>query len=217
MKKVVICDRCGHGHIDHHFDGKHQCLHEDCPCNYFIFSNNVEFVEITPVAVGTEDNLELDSVLEGIPAGIRNVLFDSSPASEGYVPSLDIEGVTVVNPEALKNGEVRTTSATGGQKGMKPERFDLVPVYPLTVLARLYAFGAEKYAAHNYRKGYEFSKSYAALIRHATQFWNGEDNDQETGLPHMASVVFHAFALIEFVERFPEFDDRFKPEEKTGD
>ena len=106
--------------------------------------------------------------------------------------------------------EIRTTSATGGEKGMKAARFDLMPVESLTVVARLYARGAEKYADHNWRRGYEWSKSYAALMRHATQFWGGEDNDAETGLPHKASVVFHALALIEFMESHPDFDDRYR-------
>lgn len=110
-------------------------------------------------------------------------------------------------------GEVRTESSTGGQKGVKPERYDLIPTEPLAILARLYGFGAEKYAAHNFRKGYEWSKSYAALQRHANQFWGGEDIDEETQLPHMASVAFHAFALICFMQDHPEFDDRYKGED----
>lgn len=107
--------------------------------------------------------------------------------------------------------EVRTTSSTGGEKGTKPARFDLLPVGPLTQIAELYGKGAEKYADHNWRKGYEWSKSYAALMRHATQFWNGEDCDAETGMPHMTSVAFHAMALLEFMEKHPDFDDRMKP------
>lgn len=104
--------------------------------------------------------------------------------------------------------EVRTTSNTGGEKGVKAARFDLVPVGPLTTVAELYGKGAEKYAPHNWTRGYEWSKSYAALMRHATQFWGGEDNDAETGLPHMASVAFHALALIEFMETHRDYDDR---------
>lgn len=117
-------------------------------------------------------------------------------------------------PESpVNSNEVRTTSSTGGQKGVKPERYGLIPIGPLATVARLYGFGANKYESHNWRKGYEWSKSYDALSRHLTQFWNGEDIDEETGLPHMAAVVFHAFALLEFMERFPEFDDRYKPME----
>ena len=113
-------------------------------------------------------------------------------------------------------GEVRTTSSTGGMKGVKPERFSLLPVEALNSVARLYAFGAIKYAAHNWRKGYEWTKSYDSLMRHATQSLNGEDYDEETGEPHLAGVVFHAFTLMCYLfdyERYGQFDDRFKHEE----
>ena len=105
-------------------------------------------------------------------------------------------------------GEVRTVSSTGGEKGVKPARFDLIPVGPLTTLAIHYGKGAEKYDDHNWAKGYEWSKAYASLMRHATQFWGGEDIDPETNTPHMAAVAFHAFTLMEYAERHREFDDR---------
>lgn len=104
--------------------------------------------------------------------------------------------------------EVRVTSETGGSKGTKPARFDLIPAEALTTLAELYGFGATKYADHNWRKGYDWSLSFAALQRHAWLFWGGEDDDAETGLPHMASVAFHALALIEFASTHPEYDNR---------
>lgn len=116
--------------------------------------------------------------------------------------------------QALQDSEVRTVSTTGAAKGTKPERFELIPVPALTQLARMYARGAEKYsetcADPNWRKGYEWSKSYAALQRHANQFWSGEDIDEETQLPHMAAVAFHAFAMLTFMEEHREFDDRYK-------
>ena len=116
--------------------------------------------------------------------------------------------------------EVRTTNeATGGQKGVKLERFDLIPVRPLIAVSRLYGFGAEKYAPRNWEKGYEWSKSFGALQRHAWAFWGGEDliqqneagDDPTAGMPHMAAVAFHAFALIEWTDTHPELDDRPKP------
>lgn len=104
--------------------------------------------------------------------------------------------------------EVRVTSATGGEKGSKEARFDLIPVGPLTQLARLYGRGAAKYAARNWERGYDWSLSYAAAQRHMTQFWAGEDVDEEMGLPHPIAAIFHMMALVEFMERHPEFDDR---------
>ena len=105
--------------------------------------------------------------------------------------------------------EVRSVSSTGGEKGTKDERFDLLPAEALAKVARHYGVGAQKYAAHNWRRGYEWSKSYAALQRHANAFWGGEDVDEETGSPHMAAVAFHALALLTFMDEQVNFDDRY--------
>lgn len=104
--------------------------------------------------------------------------------------------------------EVRSVSATGGEKGTKPARYDLIPTGPLNLVARLYGRGAAKYAERNWERGYEWSKSYAAMQRHLNQFWSGEWFDEEMVLPHLAAAVFHAFALLEFFETHPELDDR---------
>ena len=104
--------------------------------------------------------------------------------------------------------EVRSVSATGGEKGTKLARFDLIPTGPLTALAEHYGRGSAKYADRNWERGYEWSKSFAALQRHAWAFWSGEDTDAETGSPHLAAVAWHAFAMLEFSNRYPDFDDR---------
>jgi len=104
--------------------------------------------------------------------------------------------------------EVRTVSATGGAKGVKRARFDLIPAGPLTAVATHYGIGAEKYDDRNWERGYEWSKSFGAMMRHAWAFWSGEDTDAETGSPHLAAVCFHALALLEFADTHPDFDDR---------
>ena len=116
-----------------------------------------------------------------------------------------------IGDEGVGEMEIRTTSSTGGQKGVKPARYSLIPVPALDIMARLYGFGAEKYDVHNWRKGYEWSKSFDSLFRHATAALNGEDIDEETGLPHLAGAAFHCFTLMVFMQEHPEFDDRFKP------
>lgn len=136
--------------------------------------------------------------------------------------------------------EERTTSSTGGQKGVKLQRHDLIPGGPLNRLAEHFGRGARKYENHQWRQGYEWSKSYSAIQRHLLAFWAGEDydvcsNDPEgcafvttkgdvylpieddtcynhTGSHHMTAVAWHAFVLLEFIETFPDHDDRYKPE-----
>ena len=106
--------------------------------------------------------------------------------------------------------ETRTTSSTGGQKGVKAQRHSLLPKQGLDAIAEVFNFGASKYAAHNWRRGYEWSKSYDALIRHLTAFWDGETNDPESGLPHLAHAGFHVLVLLTYMDEQPGFDDRWK-------
>jgi hypothetical protein len=107
-----------------------------------------------------------------------------------------------------KDLEVRLTSKTGGEKGSKLARFDLLPVGPLTELAEHFGRGAQKYEDRNWERGYDWSLSYAALMRHLTQFWAGEDIDPETGGKHIIAVAWHALALAQFMDRNREFDNR---------
>lgn len=116
---------------------------------------------------------------------------------------------------ALGKGEVRTVSSSGAEKGVKPARMDLLPVKPLMLIAEHYAKGAEKYADHNWRGGYEWSKSYSALLRHLLAWWDGEDYDTGpggTGNHHLQAVGFHALGLLEYThdDKYAEFDDRYK-------
>jgi hypothetical protein len=142
-------------------------------------------------------------------------LYEKSLGAPGRMSSKRVEVPTGFDHHQVEEyelvsdqGEVRTVSATGGEKGVKPQRMDLLPWAELAKVAELYAAGARKYADHNWRKGYAWSNSYASLIRHAALFWEGEDFDDETECHHLTSVVFHALALLYFAEHFPQFDDR---------
>ena len=118
-----------------------------------------------------------------------------------------------VRPESAEDPqgkETRTTSSTGGEKGVKAEVFDQMPLTALFDLARVYNMGAQKYSAHNFRKGYEWSKSFNSLMRHLLAFWGGEDLDPESGLPHISHAAWHCFTLHSFMIEHPEHDDRYK-------
>jgi len=102
------------------------------------------------------------------------------------------------------------------------ERFDLLPVLPLMEVAQVYTMGAEKYEDRNWEKGMKWSRIFAAMLRHAFKYWAGEVRDKENGQHHLASVVFNAFALMEYERTYPELDDRWpvsKPlaESSAGD
>jgi len=106
------------------------------------------------------------------------------------------------------------TSDSGGSKGVKPERMSLIPYEALAAIARVYAHGENKYAANNWRKGYAWSWSIDALLRHVGQFQAGEDLDPESGEPHLGHAAFHVLALLTWMldseGKYDRFDDRYK-------
>lgn len=120
---------------------------------------------------------------------------------------------TIAQKDAVRmvppDGEERITNAsTGGEKGRKPQRFELLPWFSLAKVAEVYAFGASKYADNNWRKGYDWSLSFGAAQRHLAAFWEGEDNDPESGLNHLGHACFHILTLIFFHAAHRDLDDR---------
>jgi hypothetical protein len=97
---------------------------------------------------------------------------------------------------------------TAGKKGEKLARFDLIPVKPIWLLAEVYGRGAQKYADRNWERGYVWSKSYQAAMRHINMWWAGEQNDPLDGQHHLAAAMWHLAALIEFEDTHPEHDNR---------
>jgi hypothetical protein len=101
---------------------------------------------------------------------------------------------------------------TGGAKGSKLARFDLLPYDALNAVAEHFGRGAAKYEDRNWEKGYAWGLSMAAMQRHLAAFWQGDDYDQgdaSTGdFPHLAAVAFHALVLLAFWLRGDGTDDR---------
>ena len=120
---------------------------------------------------------------------------------------LDLKGADPYDA-ILAGEEVRVTSETGGQKGSKLAQLGAVDPAALLELAKVAGFGGEKYERYNYLRGFDWSLSYDAMMRHAMAFWSGEDIDPESGLPHMAHCSWHALALISFASRGIGTDDR---------
>jgi hypothetical protein len=80
--------------------------------------------------------------------------------------------------------------------------------------AMVLEFGRQKYAAHNWRNGFEWSRPLSAAMRHLTAFIDGEDKDPESGLSHLAHAMCCVMFVLEFEKTHPELDDRWKPTNK---
>lgn len=95
-----------------------------------------------------------------------------------------------------------------GRKQTKDARFDLLPYDALWAVARIFGFGASKYAERNWENGLRWSASHAALQRHLALWWAGEKTDPESGLSHIAHVAWHGLVLLAHELRGIGIDDR---------
>ena len=90
---------------------------------------------------------------------------------------------------AVETTEVRIKNErTGGEKGQKLARYDLVPWSEFDEVANVYGRGAQKYAERNWESGYNWGLSLGAAGRHLSLWSQGEDRD-EMGNHHLACVV----------------------------
>lgn len=88
----------------------------------------------------------------------------------------------------------------------------LVPDTLVVFAAMAFTEGAAKYGRFNWRvAGVRASIYHDALRRHLAKWWNGEDCDPETGVPHLASVVACAAILIDAGALDKLTDDRPPP------
>lgn len=87
---------------------------------------------------------------------------------------------------------------------------DLIDPHALEQLGWVLAFGARKYAKHNWRNGLEFTRLIASALRHINAFNAGEDNDPETNLPHPAHAMCCMMFLVWMMENRPDLDDRWR-------
>jgi hypothetical protein len=86
----------------------------------------------------------------------------------------------------------------------------LLDRYAMEQIALVLAFGAQKYAAHNWRKGIAYSRLLDAALRHLFAFADGEDNDPESGLSHIAHAGCCIVFLLGMINARPDQDDRHK-------
>lgn len=122
----------------------------------------------------------------------------------------------------MNKQEIRVTDpTTGGQKGSKLAQVSAIPADVLLELAEHYGKGRSKYpdtdGIPNYAKGFAWSLSFDAAMRHLLQFWSGEDRDDETGSKHAIAAAWHCINLALLMETHPEKDDRWRARVQHND
>jgi len=107
--------------------------------------------------------------------------------------------------------EINLEKATALKFDQNKLPLNLLSTEALNQTAAVLQFGAQKYAEHNWRKGFAWSRPLAAAMRHITAFNAGEDKDPESGLSHLAHAMCCIMFLLEFEKTHQELDDRYKP------
>lgn len=76
-------------------------------------------------------------------------------------------------------------------------RFSLIPDGTLSAVIRVLEFGASKYAENNWQSVPDARRRYYdAMHRHIDAWWQGEEEDKETGESHLAHAVCCAMFLM---------------------
>ena len=81
----------------------------------------------------------------------------------------------------------------------------------LEAMADVMGFGAEKYSAHNWRKGFPLSRLVSSAMRHIGAWNSGQDLDSESGRSHLAHAGCCIMFLLALYRDNPELDDRHRP------
>lgn len=125
----------------------------------------------------------------------------------GTVPRMGT-GSAESTPEHIDRDTVISREAHKDDQGKV--RMDLVHGDFVEEVAKVLTFGANKYAEHNWRKGFKWSRVMAACFRHLYAWMRGEDKDPETGLSHLSHAACCLMFLIVFEKRNAGEDDRSK-------
>jgi dATP/dGTP diphosphohydrolase len=117
----------------------------------------------------------------------------------------------------------RSTSKDTNPKdavGIRKPSLSTLPLPPLFEAALAMLEGALKYGRHNYREaGIRSSVYFDAAMRHLARWWEGEDIDPDSGLPHITKAIATLLVLrdaqmlgkVAFDDRPPSSTDNWLP------
>lgn len=90
-------------------------------------------------------------------------------------------------------------------------KMTLVPPRAMMLIAKAMTFGEIKYKSENYLEGdgFEWRRLMNSCMRHCYKWLIGIDNDEESGLPHIAHAACCLMMLLESIETNSGKDDRW--------
>lgn len=132
-------------------------------------------------------------------------------------------------PKGLEDDEEDYPPLPPKEKPPNPMKFDakktplrLLPIIPLYCIAKVFGFGARKYAANSWRskehEAVSWMRTFDSILNHLLLWAGGQDLDPQSGMPHLWHAGTQLMILIEQVETKSGQDDRHhnEPEHLEG-
>lgn len=123
-----------------------------------------------------------------------------------------------VNPQQMKKRFFKETRSAGGKKlDAGKVLLHLLPSFFSECVARVMEYGAitKGYGAHNWKQGMPHTRLFNAARRHLDAWLNGEDKDDESGLPHLWHAACCVLFLAWMQKYRPDLDDRGEASDAT--
>lgn len=125
----------------------------------------------------------------------------------------ELDEYTVRALAQASNGPTYMGDGTAPELGNKETSgkvpVELIPWAPVLSMCQVLQFGALKYDDWNWYKGVPMMSLMGSCLRHAFKWICGEDNDDESGLPHLAHMMCNCTFILQFIlEGRKELDNR---------
>jgi hypothetical protein len=163
--------------------------------------------KLSPAGRRAEVNSPWDTILPKVDAARAKGEFKISLTQDEYSSLRNIpqQGKIEITPESdWKDAPTGLKYDTG-----KPP-ISLVDPEFIEGVASVLAFGANKYAADNWRGGIAYRRLIDAAYRHLGAINRGEDVDTESNLPHIHHLGCCVMFLSWMMNHRQDLDDRYK-------
>jgi len=99
-------------------------------------------------------------------------------------------------------------TASKDTKGKPP--LALLPYNSLAEVAKVFEYGAKKYKMHDWRQGHKQLDMISASLRHTYKYLEGNNQDEESGLEHLAHAATNLLIVLQQISDGNSIDDRYK-------
>jgi Domain of unknown function (DUF5664) len=155
------------------------------------------------------DQIDVDHMKDAIES-IQNPFHDAGANTTGdnidqIKESIILWGANNPTKREFENKKVR--DRVGAKSAKTP--FDMVPPAALIEMAKAFGHGAEKYGRQNWAEDLiPFSVYYAAMMRHLIAWYDGENDDPDSQINHLAHLMANAGILLHMIREGNFLDDR---------